>query len=82
MITSNHNNLFWPGREKYTGWVFPDSLVVGQRFLMETMEAGRLWTGPVLSVRTIQERLGGREIVRFRTANSEYELETEELNGD
>ncbi len=77
-ITSNHDNL---RLNEYTGWVMPDALVIGEPFLMDTIQEGRLWTTRVLTAKTIQS-LAGREIVRFRTKNSEYELETEELNGD
>ena len=82
MINSNHNNLFWPGRDEYTGWVMSDALVLGESFEMDSIQAGRLWTTPVTTIVVIQPKEAGREIVRFRTKNSEYELETEELNGD
>ena len=78
-IASNHNNL---SLNVYTGWVMPDALIIGESFYMDTIQEGMLRTTPVLTVKTIQEKLGGREIVRFRTRNSEYELETEENNGD
>ncbi len=78
-MASNHDNL---SCNEYTGWVMPEAVIIGQPFHMDTIQEGHLVTTPVLTAKTIQEKLGGREIVRFRTRNSEYQLETEENNGD
>lgn len=67
-IESSHNNIPLP---KYGGWVYPDSLILGQPFDMQTRGHGMFRTTMVLAIEDVNASL---PTVRFTTRNSVYEL--------